>query len=167
MVNNDADKTPKHPYETFDAGGDVVGLLGTDFSLADEMRKSQQFQNFNQGGDKLENSSPVNMVFAQQNQRTASTTWYPQREINRVSKSQNRMRHKNHQINQISDAELRIRSAGTAYESISSHYSKNQLGDMNRIRNLPTEMLPASHSAAYNLDSDIKIKDNLQMSGQF
>ena len=43
MVNNDADKTPKHPYETFDAGGDVVGLLGTDFSLADEMRKSQQF----------------------------------------------------------------------------------------------------------------------------
>lgn len=64
MVNNDADKTPKHPYETFDAAGEVVGLLGTDFSLADEMRKSQQLQLFSQGGNQVE-KSPVNMTIVQ------------------------------------------------------------------------------------------------------
>ena len=41
MVNHDADKTPKHPYETYDAGGEINKLLGTEFSLADELKKSQ------------------------------------------------------------------------------------------------------------------------------
>ena len=46
MVNHGNDKSPKEQYQTYDAEKDKDGFLGTDFSLADEMRKSHQIQIF-------------------------------------------------------------------------------------------------------------------------